>query len=157
MEKTTSVPESKPQPSREKPCVDNPSKPSATSGYYQKVAGLTGPELKDGLHQIIKGHRALTYGELWEALRDLDRGDDNNVLLIYDRPLRSFNKNGGNQGDWNREHLWPLAFGIGRSCIANTDRHHIRASDVRTNGDRGHLYFDETEGEDFVVRSFHVM
>jgi len=120
--------------------------------YYSSVAGANGDEPKNGLHKIIRSHRALTYGELWEALSELDRGNEGNegnVILIYDRTQRSHSKNGGDQGDWNREHLWPRAYGVRRSSSANTDLHHIRASDVRINGKRGHLYFDETEGDDF--------
>lgn len=122
--------------------------------YYKSVAGASGDELKNRLHKIIRGHRALTYGELWEALRDLDRGDEGSVILIYDRTQRSHSKNGGDQGDWNREHLWPRGYGVRRSNSANTDLHHIRASDVRINGNRGHLYFDETEGDDFAGKKY---
>lgn len=127
--------------------------PKAT-GYYAAVANLKDAELKEGLHKIIRGHRVLSYRDLWEALRDLDRGDDAKVILIYDRSQRSHSKNGGNQGDWNREHLWPRAYGVRRSSPANTDLHHIRASDVRINGKRGHLYFDKTEGEDFLGKRY---
>ncbi len=131
----------------------NPVKPTKSvpkaSDYYAAVANLKDTELKEGLHKIIRGHRVLSYGDLWGALRDLDGGDDAKVVLIYDRSQRSSSKNGGDQGDWNREHLWPRAYGVRRSSAANTDLHHIRASDVRINGKRGHLYFDETEGKDF--------
>jgi len=123
--------------------------PVKTPDYYQTIGDLKGAELKSALNKLIRNHRILTYSELWGALRDLDAGDDGNVVLIYQRAQRSADANGGDQGDWNREHLWPRAYGIGRSSIANTDLHHIRASDVRTNSDRGHLYFDETDGEDF--------
>lgn len=136
-----------PEPS---PPINKPIDPvPVVSGYYQAVNGLTGSDFKKGLHQIIRGHRALSYGELWEALRDIDRGDEGNVILIYDRTQRSHTKNGGDQGDWNREHLWPRGYGVRRSSSANTDLHHIRASDVGINGKRGHLYFDETDGDDF--------
>ncbi|BDS08003.1 extracellular ribonuclease [Oceaniferula spumae] len=122
---------------------------TAASENYQDLEQLRGDELKQALHQRIRNHRVLTYAELWNALRDLDAGEDGKVVLIYQRSQRSSSENGGNQGDWNREHLWPRAYGIGRSSIANTDLHHIRASDVDVNAKRGHLYFDETDGEDY--------
>lgn len=128
--------------------------PSSQDDYYQGLDHLSGQELKTALHQRIRRHRVLKYSELWEALRDLDAGAVGNVLLIYQQRNRSNAKNGGNQGDWNREHLWPRAYGIGRSSISNTDLHHIRASDVGINGQRGHLYFDETDGEDFGGQTF---
>ncbi|MBK1854104.1 endonuclease [Verrucomicrobiaceae bacterium 5K15] len=128
--------------------------PSSQDDYYQGLDHLSGQELKTALHQRIRHQRVFKYSELWEALRDLDAGAEGNVLLIYQQRHRSNAKNGGNQGDWNREHLWPRAYGIGRSSIANTDLHHIRASDVGINGQRGHLYFDETDGEDFGGQTF---
>ena len=117
--------------------------------YYESIGDLHGADLKAALHQRINHHRVLTYSELWAALRDLDAGKSGGVTLIYTRTQRGADKNGGKQGDWNREHLWPRAYGISRSSIANTDLHHIRASDVATNAKRAHLYFDETRGEDF--------
>ena len=123
--------------------------PPVSSGYYVTTTGVGDEQLKETLHRIIRGHRVLTYGELWGALRDLDAGDEGMVVLIYARTQRDYGKNGGSQGDWNREHLWPRAYGISRSSAANTDLHHIRASDVGINASRGHLYFDETDGEDF--------
>lgn len=117
------------------------------AGYYREVIGLEGDALRIGLHRLIRRHRVLTYGELWDALADLDRGSDGKVTLIYSRVLRAAARHGGNHGMWNREHLWPRAYGISRSSPANTDLHHIRASDVKINADRGHLYFDETEGD----------
>lgn len=123
--------------------------PGQQDSYFRRVSGLEGPALKKALHRQIRGHRVLAYGELWDALRDLDADDEGKVVLIYLRTQRGARANGGNPGDWNREHLWPRAYGIPRSSPANTDLHHIRASDVGVNADRGHLYFDETDGEDY--------
>ncbi len=120
-----------------------------TEVYYETMGDLRGADLKAALHQRINDHRVLTYSELWAALRDLDAGKSGGVTLIYTRTQRGADKHGGKQGEWNREHLWPRAYGISRSSIANTDLHHIRSSDVATNAKRGHLYFDETQGEDF--------
>ncbi|MFK7909106.1 MAG: endonuclease I family protein [Akkermansiaceae bacterium] len=121
--------------------------PAENKGYYSTALSLKGEELKVALHQLIRRHRVLTYGELWDALSELDSAGQGKVMLIYRRIPRAADLNGGDQDDWNREHLWPRAYGISRSSPANTDLHHIRASDVKTNADRGHLYFDETEGD----------
>lgn len=146
---TKSDPETIPQQNND-PAEQTPVTPKVPleNPYYAAVIGMSGDELKNGLHQIIRGHRSLTYGELWAALRDLDGGDEGQVVLIYDRTQRSHSRNGGDQGDWNREHLWPRAYGVRRSSSANTDLHHIRASDVGINGKRGHLYFDESDVDD---------
>ncbi len=115
--------------------------------YYSSVVELDGEALKAGLHRLVRGHRALAYGELWDALTYLDTAGAGKVMLIYSRVSRLASNHGGDYGEWNREHLWPRAYGISKSSPANTDLHHIRASDVKVNADRGHLYFDETEGE----------
>ncbi len=115
------------------------------SGYYDPAAGKTGSALKAALHDIIKGHTAYNYGDLWDILSDSDEDPDNhnNVILIYSGISRSKSMHGGNTGDWNREHVWAKSHGgFGTSKPAGTDAHHIRPADVQVNSLRGHLDFD---------------
>ncbi len=121
----------------------------AFSGYYDAASRASDEDLKAVLHDLVKNHRVLRDKELWNALRDLDMGDEGKVVLFYGRGQRDADKKGGARGDWNREHLWPRAYGVKLSEVAKRDLHHIRATDVGVNGARGHLYFDETDGEDF--------
>jgi hypothetical protein len=72
---------------------------------------------------------------------DLDPTDPTKVLLIYgyndsdsditnDR-TRSKDLNGGNQGNWNREHVYPRSLGnpnLGSEGPGSA--HHLRASDI---------------------------
>lgn len=133
---------------------------------------LTGTALKDALAtKITTTHtNLLTYTPgVWEASRitDLDPNNPNNVLLIYgwengtdgivtnDRS-RDKNANGGNAGQWNREHVFAKSLGNptlddGGSSDAGEDAHHLRASDVQWNNSRGSLKFATGSGNSGTV------
>lgn len=118
--------------------------PSAED-YYETAEGLQGEALKAELHEIIDDHRQLTYSQVWDALKvtDEDPNNPNNVILLYTGESRSKSLNGGNVGDWNREHTWAKSHGdFGTAMGAGTDIHHLRPTDVQVNGLRGNLDFD---------------
>ncbi len=56
----------------------------------------------------------LSYSEVWNALKETDEdpANPNNVILLYTNESRSKNLNGGNVGDWNREHVWAKSMAI---------------------------------------------
>ncbi|MFS0656844.1 endonuclease I family protein [Bacillus sp. 179-C3.3 HS] len=113
--------------------------------YYQSAKGKSGSALKKALHDIIDDHTQLSYSEVWNALKatDEDPNNRNNVLLLYSGISRSKQSNGGNVGQWNREHVWAKSHGnFGTSQGPGTDLHHLRATDVQTNSTRGNLDFD---------------
>ncbi|WP_425023883.1 endonuclease I family protein [Planococcus ruber] len=117
----------------------------ATGSYYETATGLSGDALKDELHAIIDDHDQLSYSAVWDALKvtDEDPNNPNNVILLYTGESRSKSLNGGNVGDWNREHTWAKSHGdFGTSRGAGTDIHHLRPTDVQVNGARGNLDFD---------------
>jgi hypothetical protein len=85
-----------------------------------------GSTLKSSLATLISSNTInLSYTPgVWDALKqtDLDPTDPTKVLLIYgyndsdsditnDR-TRSKDLNGGNQGNWNREHVYPRSLEI---------------------------------------------
>jgi endonuclease I len=114
--------------------------------YYADAAGLSGPALKAELHDIIADHDALSYGQVWGALRDTDEdpADPGSVLTLYSDLSLSENDNGGDPDDWNREHVWPRSRGgFGTTTGPGTDIHHIRPEDVSVNSARGSHDFDE--------------
>ncbi|WP_271853795.1 endonuclease [Planococcus maritimus] len=114
-------------------------------GYYETANGLQGESLKAELHDIIDGHTELSYSQVWDALKitDEDPNNANNVLLLYTGESRSKSLNGGNVGDWNREHTWAKSHGnFGTAMGAGTDIHHLRPTDVQVNGLRGNLDFN---------------
>jgi len=82
---------------------------------------------------------------VWDALRKTDEDPNNtdNVILFYSGDSRSKSRNGGNVGDWNREHTWAQSHGsFGTSLGPGTDIHHLRPTDVQVNSARGNLDFN---------------
>ena len=113
--------------------------------YYKDAVGKEGQALKTALHEIIDDHTELTYSTAWEALRETDEdpNNPNNVILFYSGISRSETLNGGNVGDWNREHTWAKSHGnFGDSTGTGTDIHNLRPTDVQVNSSRGNLDFD---------------
>ena len=119
------------------------------AGYYGNANGLSGQELREALHHIIKDHITFPYTstatDVWKILQIADRDPDNpeNVIGIYS----GFSMNGPAQYDggdgWNREHVWPQSRGdFGTARGAGTDLHHLRAADISTNSARSNRFFD---------------
>ncbi|SCK31014.1 Endonuclease I [Streptomyces sp. WMMB 322] len=119
--------------------------------YYQDAEGKTGEELKTALHGIISnGVTTLSYDEVWDALKETDQDPDNsgNVIELYTGKSISKDSNGGDQGNWNREHVWAKSHGdFGTADGPGTDVHHLRPSDVQVNSIRGNKDFDEGGSE----------
>ena len=137
----------------------------------------TGMALKTALAtKITTTHtNTLSYDEAENALKivDLDPADasHNNVLLLYgfsnnicpsstadDNDHRRRNKEsdgGGATCQWNREHTYAKSLGnpdLGTSG-PGADAHHLRASDVQRNGDRGSEKFAAGTGTSHDVTS----
>ena len=129
--------------------------------YYNDVT-LTaeGVTLKNNLAtKIISTHtNLLTYTpDVWDASKatDVNPTNSNEVLLIYGfsssgttARTRGINDNSGDQGDWNREHVYPRSLGdpnLG-STGPGADAHHLRPSDVVYNSQRGSLKFADGTG-----------
>lgn len=133
--------------------------PTELSAYYKDIDfTLTGNSLMDELAVTIASTHTtnLSYTpEVWNVLKqsDIDPNDPSKVVLIYgyddadgnyvtDR-TRSKDANGGNTGDWNREHVYPKSLGnpnLGTSG-PGADAHHLRPSDVAFNSQRGNKLF----------------
>ncbi len=115
-------------------------------GYYDEAEGLSGLQLKNALHDIIKDHVEWSYSDLRDFIlkeSDEDPNNHNNVILIYSGISRPKSDFGGGIGEWNREHVWAKSHGdFGTTPPAGTDAHHIRPADVQVNSLRGHLDFD---------------
>ncbi|MEU7905087.1 endonuclease [Actinoplanes sp. NPDC049118] len=116
------------------------------TGYYAAAAGKSGAALKNALHGIISsGITTLSYDLVWNALKVTDQDPSNsaNVILLYSGVSRSKNLNGGDLGDWNREHVWAQSHGgFGTGAGPGTDLHHLRPEDVNVNSERGNKDFD---------------
>ncbi|WP_309609930.1 endonuclease [Flavobacterium sp.] len=128
---------------------------------------LTGAPLKNALSTITisKHTNLLSYTPgVWEAskITDLDPLNSANVILVYgfengtdalvtnDR-TRSKLSQGGNNGNWNREHVYAKSLGTpvlldggtanNSSSDAGEDAHHLRPADVQWNSQRGNKKF----------------
>ncbi|KQV16622.1 endonuclease I family protein [Kitasatospora sp. Root107] len=115
------------------------------STYYKNAIGKTGTSLKASLHTIISSQTKISYDAVWNALKvtDQDPSNSNNVILLYSGTSRSKSLNGGDVGDWNREHVWAQSHGsFGTSAGPGTDLHHLRPADVQVNSIRGNKDFD---------------
>ena len=131
---------------------------SAQEQYYNGLDWTkSGLELKEELAtKTITAHtNILSYG--WDAIKATDVNPENSgeVLLIYGYSQsgttarkRGINDNSGDQGDWNREHTYAKSLGnpnLGTSG-PGADTHHLRASDVSYNSQRGSLKFADGSG-----------
>ncbi|MCQ9134021.1 endonuclease I family protein [Streptomyces hilarionis] len=116
------------------------------STYYKNAVGKTGSSLKSSLHTIISANVSkISYSAVWNALKvtDQDPNNSGNVILLYSGVSRSKSLNGGDLGDWNREHVWAKSHGdFGEVTGPGTDLHHLRPADVQLNSIRGNLDFD---------------
>ncbi|MFJ9741672.1 endonuclease I family protein [Streptomyces sp. NPDC101166] len=113
--------------------------------YYKNAIGKSGTSLKSALHTIITPQTKISYSAVWNALKvtDQDPNNSNNVILLYSGVSRSKSLNGGDLGDWNREHTWAKSHGdFGEVTGPGTDLHHLRAADVQVNSIRGNKDFD---------------
>ncbi|MEW1680204.1 endonuclease [Streptomyces sp. NPDC093594] len=117
----------------------------AVADYYDGAEGKTGEALKSALNSIISDQTKLSYSAVWDALKETDEDPSNsgNVILLYSGVSRSKSLNGGDVGDWNREHVWAKSHGdFGTSTGPGTDIHHLRPADVQVNSVRGNKDFD---------------
>jgi endonuclease I/chitodextrinase len=134
---------------------------SAQEPYYNDVdltaEGLT---LKENLAtKTINEHtNFLVYTPgVWESskITDVNPNNSSEVLLIYGfttsgttARTRGIDENGGDNGEWNREHTYARSLGdpnLGDSG-PGSDAHHLRPSDVQYNGQRGSLKFADGTG-----------
>ncbi len=134
------------------------------ANYYNSANGLTGNQLKVALHNIIKGHSSISYGQLWNAFWSTDNKGNGVVWDMY-----SDNPNGtppyiyylgndqcGNysgEGDcYNREHSWPSSW-FNDQSTPRTDLHHIFPTDGWVNNKRGNYAFGEVRSASWTSRN----
>ncbi|MEV7085732.1 endonuclease [Streptomyces sp. NPDC093085] len=113
--------------------------------YYQNAIGKSGTALKSALHTIIKDQTKISYAAVWDALKntDQDPANSSNVIELYTGKSIAKSSNGGNTGNWNREHVWAKSHGgFGEATGPGTDLHHLRPEDVTVNSVRGNKDFD---------------
>ena len=126
------------------------------NGYYNAANGKTGDELKVALHNIIKGHTRVDYGDLWDAFWSTDNKGNGVVWDMYSdvpggTPPYTYSLgedqcgNYDSEGDcYNREHSWPQSW-FNSQTIPSCDLHHIFPTDGWVNMKRGNNPFGEVQ------------
>lgn len=118
------------------------------AGYYDSVDTSSQAALRSTLHAVIDDHIKFPYTssntDTWNILElaDQDPDDTNNILDVYKNA--SYEKVGGGNTSYNREHVWPNSYGFpddGPSNYPYSDCHMLFLSDIGYNSDRGNLPF----------------
>lgn len=124
---------------------DPPENPSDPGEYYADAEGKSGDDLKSALNTIISDQTQVSYDDVWDALAQTDEDPNNpdNVVLLYSGRSQAKSAHGGEQDDWNREHVWAKSHGdFGTSIGPGTDVHHLRPTDTTVNSTRSNKDFD---------------
>lgn len=126
------------------------------NGYYNTATGKTGNELKSALHEIIKDHSTISYGQIWNAFWSTDNKGNGVVWDMYSdvpngTPPYTYtmveNQCGSYdaEGDcYNREHVWAQSW-FGNQATPSTDLHHIFATDGFVNQQRSNYPFGKVK------------
>lgn len=114
--------------------------------YYKNAEGKTSDELKNALHDIIKGHYVVSYADLLDAFAYTDCDANNKIVDIYSNYHYSLNGNCGEyheEGDcWNREHTWPQSW-FNEKNGPRSDLFHVYPTDGYVNGRRSNYPYGE--------------
>ena len=127
---------------------------SVPAGYYDTVDATDASTLRVSLHAVIDDHTRFPYTstatDTWDVLEaaDEDPNDPNRILDVYLNA--SYQKWGGGNTDYNREHTWPKSYGFPNDASSNypyTDCHHLYLSNDSYNSARSNRpYRDCTSG-----------
>ena len=135
------------------------------SGYYDTASGLTGTELRQALHNIIDGHIAIKYDDLYDAYSGTgeydgytptDKRPNNTVWDMYAEKSDgtyeysyrydiSKDKCGNYSGEgdcFNREHSWPGSW-FNNKYPMYTDLFHVVPTDGYVNNRRSNYPYGE--------------
>ena len=148
-------------------CISANSQESYYNALNLHVTGIT---LKKELSKkVVETHtQFLFYEQIWNAAKATDLNPENNqeVVLLYgyedgsdtdnknDR-TRNINDNGGNSGQWNREHMYSQS--LGTPPLSDTgpgaDAHHLNQQIVK----EIHLEAIESLPMDPAILAFKIM
>lgn len=130
------------EPSEEGPAWVFPA--SIPTGYYNGAVGKTNNDLLVALSEIVvRGSRSLSYSAARDKMfADIeDQNRDDSVDCVYTGRIAKNVKSSSTaySADINTEHTWPQS--LGARGVAQSDLHHLWASDVDTNGRRSNYPF----------------
>ena len=116
-------------------------------GYYDGITDQTGDDLKEALHDIVKGHTVKSYDYMWTAYGTTDLDANSKIWDIYSNYRYTLGTNQcgtyTKEGDcYNREHLWAQSW-TNNDATEKTDLHHVFPTDGYVNNRRGNYPFGE--------------
>jgi endonuclease I len=113
------------------------------NGYYNSVVGLTGNDLKTGLHNLIDNNTYSNYdGAKAYLFQDLDN-TSNVVRCVYTGRDYTVSASYDGGSDPNTEHTFAQSwFGTSEASIKKADLHHLFPTSSTVNSSRGNLPFD---------------
>jgi endonuclease I len=117
--------------------------------YYDAAQGKTGEALKTALHNIIKGHTAVSYDYIWTAFQTTDKRADGKVWDIYSNCNFDFGINQcGNYTNecdcYNREHSVPGSW-YSDGAPMNSYIFHIIPTDGKVNNIRSNYPYGKVD------------
>ncbi|MCD4748098.1 MAG: endonuclease, partial [Thermoanaerobaculales bacterium] len=110
------------------------------AGYYDTVDTSSSELLRDSLHDITDDHQYNSYAYTIINVADEDPLNSANVLVVYEN--YTYPKQDSGAANYNREHTWPSSYGFPDGGYPYSDYHHLMASKVSYNSDRGSRPFD---------------
>lgn len=144
-------PEPKPNPDNNpKPEPDTNTHPQPTpnnsyqGNYYDSInINLNDKDFFLSLNKLIKNYNHVSYNTVFVELStsDINPNKPNTVWGIYDS--KDLQKGLLKHEVWNREHVWPKSRLNG---VSISDFHNLRASDNKTNSQRGNLPLVDGKG-----------
>jgi len=114
------------------------------AGYYATVDNSSSSALRISLHDIIDDHTYYPYSYVIINVADEDPLNSANVLVVYEN--YTYLKQNSGAANYNREHTWPSSYGLPDGSYPYSDYHHLMASKVSYNSDRGSRPFDYCVG-----------
>lgn len=122
-------------------------------GYYNDANNLSGSDLKNALHIIIKDHTVKSYDYLWTAFQTTDKRSDGKVWDMYSDCSYTFitNQCGNYSAEcdcYNREHSFPKSW-FNDASPMYSDLFHLVPTDGKVNGMRSNYPFGEVSNATF--------
>lgn len=119
--------------------------------YYSSVTATSGKALLGQLHDlIVTTHTKYTSYDDCKTPSTVMKTDGGSksgtVMEFYTQADMSSKWGGGDNGTWNREHVWcqSLSNNLWGTSGGGSDMHHIRPSEAKLNGIRGNKKYGET-------------
>ena len=118
------------------------------AGYYDTVNASTPATLRQTLHEVIDDHLRIPYTsgstDTWDVLEMVHENPANSSQILDIYRNRAFNKQGGGNPFYSREHSWPTSYGFPTDVSSNypyTDCYALFLSDDGYNTSRSNKPF----------------